>query len=46
VVVKRLTGPEPVRHIYAAVRRTRAQEVVTVAAVKALVAAAKSLSSR
>ena len=43
VVVKRVRGAQPVRHVYAAVRATRAREAVVTAALEALSDAAGSL---
>lgn len=45
VVVKRLPGPGPLRHIYAAARRVRGREVVVRAAFQALRTAARNLPS-
>ena len=44
VVVKRVRGAQPVRHVYAAVRRARAGEPVVTAALTALEQAARELS--
>ncbi len=44
VVVKRVRGAQPVRHVYAAVRRARAAEPVVAAALTALAQAARELS--
>lgn len=46
VVVKRLQGHEPIRHIYAAARRARAHETVVLAAFSALGDAARSVAAR
>lgn len=45
VVVKRLQGEEPIRHIYAAARRTRSHETVVRAALTALAKAARAVSA-
>ena len=45
VVVKRVRGAQPVRHVYAAVRRARASEAVVTAALDALASAAGGLGS-
>jgi DNA-binding transcriptional LysR family regulator len=46
VLVKRVRGVQPVRHVHAAVRRARAAEPVVVAALAALTEAARELSQR
>ena len=43
VVVKPIRGAQPVRHVYAAVRRARAGEVIITAALAALVEASRAL---
>ena len=46
VVVKPVRGLQPVRHVYAAVRRARAGEVIITAALAALAEAAQALDRR
>lgn len=43
VVVRPVAGPQPMRHVYAAVRRARSREVVVAAALAALVDAAAAV---
>lgn len=46
VVVKRLQGAEPIRHIYAVARQARAHETVVLAAITALRDAARAVATR